>query len=395
MKISTALAFSPLLALNVVAEGFDPAPIKITDGFSVIPQVATSVRYDDNIYNETSETTSSSIFIVNPSIRFGVDDGINRYGGFYELTAGSYSNGSDDNYVDHNLALLAHTEYTAKHRTDFKFSFANVHDDRGSGISEGNSSAFDEPLKYNELNARGYYQYGGVTALMRIGGGVDFSKKNYQNFTATAKFDDVSKLKFFADADYQVGSITFLTFDIQTTDIKYDNLQAGEDSSDNVDSSALLGFRWSGLSKTTATVKAGYQYKTFDSESRESFSGNTVELGITWKPKEYSTFTASFGRAAKDSDTDGDYILELASSLGWRHFWTEDFDSNLQVNYIDEDYIGFTRSDKTKSLTLNLNYALTRWVKLQAGYGFTDKNSTETDISYDKNTVNLGIVIAL
>ena len=395
MKLSPALALFPLLALNAFAEGFAPAPIKITDGFSVTPQVATRINYDDNIYNQTVAPTSSSIYIVNPSIRFGVDDGINRYGGFYGLTAGYYSNDSDDNYVDHNLTLLAHTEYTAKHRTDFTFSFANVHEGRGSGVSEGNSSAFNEPLKYNELNARGYYQYGGVTALMRIGGGVDFEKKTYQNFTATTKFNDFSKLKFLADADYQVGSVTFLTFDIQATDIKYDNLEAGENSSDNIDSRASLGFRWAGLSKTTATVKVGYQYKTFDSDDVENFSGNTVQLGVTWKPKEYSIFTASFSRAAKDSDTDGDYILELASGLGWTHKWTEDFSSSLQLNYTDEDYVGFARSDKTKSLALNFNYALTRWVKLQAGYGFTDKNSTETSISYDKNTVNLGIVVAL
>ncbi|WP_409439074.1 outer membrane beta-barrel protein [Psychromonas sp. GE-S-Ul-11] len=395
MKYFTLLALSPGLVVNAFATEFDPAPIKVTDGFLVVPQLTSSVEFDDNIYEQEDDTTSSAIYIVSPSIRFGVDDGINRYGGSYRLTAATYENGSEDDYVDHRLSLLAHSEFTDRHRTDLTFSFANLHEDRGSGLSEGNASFYNEPIKYNELTARGYYQFGSLNALMRIGGGVNFTDKDYRNFRVTTQFDDVSKLTFFADADYQAGNVTYLTFDISTTDVKYEELEAGEDSSDNKDSSALLGFRWLGLGKTTVTAKAGYQYKTFESDSRVNFSGNTVELGATWQPQEYSTFNVSFSRAAKDSSTVGDYILEIDSALAWKQSWTEDFDSTFKFTYTDEDYVGFARNDKTKNLALNLNYTVTRWIKLNAGYQFTDKNSTETDISYDKNSVNIGIVVAL
>lgn len=395
VNLSVVLALSSVFAINAFADGFDPAPLYITDGFTVTPQVATSVRYDDNIYNESSDTTSSSVVILTPSIKFGIDDGINRYGGSYKLTSGTYSNDSDDNYLDHNLVLSAHTEYSDKHRTDFRFSFANVHEDRGSGLSEGNSSALSEPFKYNNLNAKGYYQYGGVTSLMRVGGGVAFNKKTYQNFTAVTKYDDVSQLDFFADTDYQIGEVTFLTFDVYMANIQYDNLNVGESTRDNIDSRALIGFKWKGFGKTTATAKVGYQYKTFDADEREKFSGNTFQLGVTWKPVEYSSFAAQFSRIAEDSDTVGDYIVEITSSLEWEHYWTEDFNSNLEFIYTDEDYISFARTDKTKDLVLSLNYDLTRWIKIKASYQLTDKNSTQTDISYDKNAVNLGVVLAL
>ena len=381
--------------LNTFAKGFDPAPIRVTDGFSIVPQVEAGLRYDDNIYNQEDDTTSSSIYIVKPSLKFGVDDGINRYGGIYQLTSATYSNGSDDDYVDHYLSLLAHTEYSDKHRTDFKFSFANLHEDRGSGLSEGNSSAISEPLKYNELVTSGYYQYGGMDALMRIGGGVFFTNTTYQNFKATTKYDDVNELKFLFDADYQVGDVTYLTFDLYTTDIQYAHLEAGEDSSDNLDSRALIGFKWAGLRKTIITMKTGYQYKTFESDNRENFSGNTFEIGINWKPREYSSFIANFSREAQDSSTDGDYILELESSIKWKHEWTDDFYSTINFVYTDEDYIGFTRNDRTRELSLDLNYDLTRWMQIKAGYEFTNKNSNQTDISYDENIVNLGVVVAL
>jgi len=395
VKYLTLLALSSGLVVNAFATEFDPAPIKVTDGFLVVPQLSSRVEFDDNIYEQEDDVTSSTIYIVSPSVRFGVDDGINRYGGSYSLTSATYENGSEDDYLDHNLSLLAHTEFTDRHRTDLTFSFANLHEDRGSGLTEGNAFFFNEPIKYNELNARGYYQFGGLNAIMRIGGGVNFTDTDYRNFRTTTQFDDVSELTYFADVDYQAGNVTYLTFDISTTDVEYDRVAANNESSNNRDSSALIGFRWLGLGKTTAIAKVGYQYKTFESDSRESFSGNTVEIGVTWDPQEYSTFNLNFSRAAKDPDTVGDYILEIDSNLSWQQSWSEDFVSTLKFSYLDEDYIGFSRNDKTKSVGLNLNYTVTRWIKLTAGYQLTDKNSTETDIGYDKNAVNLGIVVAL
>ena len=136
----------------------------------------------NNIYSDETNTTSSSIYLLKPSFKFGTDDGINQYGGVYQLTSASYSHGSEDNYTDHSLSLLAHTEYSNKHRTDFKLSFENLHEDRGSAFTESDPSAYDEPLKYNQLAGRAYFQYGGLTSLMRLGGCLAYADKTYQNF---------------------------------------------------------------------------------------------------------------------------------------------------------------------------------------------------------------------
>ncbi|WP_157822463.1 outer membrane beta-barrel protein [Psychromonas sp. Urea-02u-13] len=395
MKFLPAVSIIAMSVSSAFAQNFEPAPYELTDGFSIIPQVTAGVRYDDNIYNDEFNSTSSSIYILKPSIKFGTDDGINRYGGLYELTSATYSKGSEDNFLDHNIALLAHTEFSAKHRTDFKFGFANLHEDRGDGLTETNPNFFAEPLKYNALTARGYYQYGGLTSLMRIGGGVAYGNKTYQNFVEQTKYSDSNGLRFFADADYQVGDVTFLTFDLFSTDIQYDHLRVNSDSRDNVDSRALIGLKWKGLGKTTGTMKAGYQYKTFDNDNRESFSGNTANIGLAWKPVEYSTFNIHLNRDAEDSDTVGDYIEVLGASIGWDHNWTEKLNSSVQFIYSNEDYIGASRSDDTSNALFYVDYSFTRWLKVTAGYEFTTKDSTAANISYDKNAANIGVVVAL
>lgn len=395
MKLIPLVAIATLSATTVNAENFEPAPYEVTDGFAIIPQLEASVRYDDNIYNDEFDTTSSSIYLLKPSFKFGTDDGINQYGGLYELTSATYSNGSDDNYLDHRLALLAHTEYSAKHRTDFKLGFSNLHEDRGSGLTETDSTIIDEPLKYNELTARGYYQFGGLTSIMRIGGGIAYANKTYKNFTDESKYSDVNGLRFFADADYQFGSVTFLTFDLSTTDKQYDHLRTGADSRDNQDTIALVGMKWEGLGKTTGTMKVGAQYKTFDSSNRESFTGVNADLGITWEPVQYSSFTVHVRRNAEDTDTVGDYIETLGSSIEWKHEWTDRFYSTAQYIYSNEDYIGADREDNTNNAALYLNYDFTRWMKVTAGYELTNKDSNADDISYDKNAVTLDVVVSL
>ena len=392
----------PLIASFVIGTStatapiYDPAPVDVTDGFAFIPDVESVVRYDDNIYQDESNKTSSSILLITPSIKFGTDDGVNQYGGAYELTSGSYSESSDDNFVDHRLNLLAHTEYTSKHRTDFSLGFNNLHEDRGEGLTESFLTLPNEVLKYNEITARGYYQYGGLSSLMRVGGGLGYYSKSFQNHKNETKYNDFDALKSFVDADYQVGDVTYLTADIMTTDATYEHLRVGGESRDNRDNRALLGIKWEGLSKTTGIFKAGYQHKSFDS-NRKSFSGSTFDAGIVWEPLQYSSFTAHAVRAAEDSDNIGDYIERLGVSLGWEHDWSEKFNSNIQAIYSNEDYVGDTnnRVDDTTSATFDFNYDFTRWLRVTAGYEFTTKDSNSQNISYDKNAVNLGVSIAL
>jgi len=395
MRLLPVVSIATLSISSASAENFEPAPYNLSDGFSIVPQVTSTVRYDDNIYKDEDNETSSSIFIITPSFSFGTDDGINQYGGTYQLTSAAYANSSKDNFIDQELSLLAHTEYSAKHRTDFAFGIANLHEDRGSGITEGSANTYDEPLKYNEYTARGYYQFGGLNSIMRIGGGAQYANKTYKNFTDDTQFNDVNGLKFFTDADYQISDITFLTLDLYTTDIQYDHLEAGTESSDNRDTRSYLGFKWEGLSKTTGTMKAGYQYKSFESDERETFSGYTVDLGITWQPVEHSSFTAHINRSAEDSDTIGDYIEELGASIVWEHEWNEQLSTDVEYLFNNDDYVGAIRNDDIHSALFYLNYDFTRWLRITAGYEFTSKDSNTANISYDKNAVNLGVVVSL
>ena len=394
MKLLSLTVLAVIVTTSAQAAIFDPAPVKVTNGFSIVPQLETSVSYNDNIYTTEDNLVSSTITISKPSFIFGTDDGINRYGGEYELVAGFYSENSDDNYVDHNLTLAAHTEYTDKHRTDSNADFSNLHEDRGSDLSESESSDYNEdPYKYNTYLGHAYYQYGAESALINVGGGLQYYAKEYQNYSDDTDAYDYSTWTLTLDSDYQVGDVTYLTSDLSLASTVYPDYE----SKDNTNSTVYLGVRWEGMDKAVGEIKLGYQYKDFDDDSVDDFNGVSTDIGIVWKPLQRSNFELHIIRETEESYNVGDYVLVLSSSLAWTHDWNKKFSSDISLIYSNEDYANADREDDVITTSLDLNYDFTRWFTMTAGYEYADTDSTSnaSGIIYTQNVVSLGVTVAL
>lgn len=390
MKFLIVLSLSFFSIFNVIAERFESDNI-------FEPQFTTIVQYDDNIYTSEFGTVSSFIYYLNPSIAFAIEDGSNRYGGKYILTSSFYSDdkrGTDDIH-NHQLSFFVHSEFTSKHRIDLNFGYDNLHEKRGEGLTEGNPFRFSRPLDYDQLSTRFHYLFGGRNAKMRIGTGLSYYDKEYNSFTQITKYRDLDRLTFFADADYQIGDVTYLIFDVSTADINYKHHSDDEFVKDNRDSRALVGLTWRGSSTINGRGRLGYQYKTFDEAERSNFNGNTVDLMINWIPKKRAIYSVTLSRVAEDSDTVGDYINNLTGSIGWQHQWTNKFDSNIQFEYSNQDYIGADREDKITNINTHFIYSFSRWLNLSAGYVRSISNSNVANIGYDQNIFTLSLKVGL
>ncbi|MDX1701187.1 MAG: outer membrane beta-barrel protein [Melioribacteraceae bacterium] len=374
-----------------MADPFQPAKV-----FNIFePQFTTIVQYDDNIYTAESESqiTSSFIYYFKPSIAFTVEDGANRYGGEYMLTSSFYSDnqgGNDnDDMTDHEFSLFTYNEFTAKHRTNLYLGYDKLHEKRGSGFTDGQPFRFSTPIEYDQKIAHFHYQFGGRNAKMRIGTGVSYYDKEYGSYTPFTRNNDFDKVTFSADSDYQIGDVTFLTLDISSAEVSYKNIS----SKDNRDKQVLVGLTWRGSSIINGRARIGYQYKTFADDNRDDFHGNTVDLRINWLPRQRDTYSITLRRAAEDYGSIGeqtvDYINNFTGSLAWQHQWTSKFDSNIQIAYTNEDYIGVDREDKTASANAELIYGFSRWLNLAAGWEYLVSSSNQDTYDYDQNILTL------
>jgi len=101
-------------------------------------------------------------------------------------------------------------------------------------------------------------------------------------------------------------------------------------------------------------------------------------------------------RAAKDPLLEGDYIRESVYGATWQHDWSDYLSSVVSANYVDQQYSGnFNRKDKVKNARLGLNYLASNFGMVTGYIDFIDRNSTQTNIEFDRVIVGLNFTFAL
>lgn len=391
-KSSVAMIVS---VLSSAAYAVEPAGINLDNGILVTPLVSTGYKYDNNIFSQSSDTKSSGIFTVVPSVNLLLEDGINSYSVDLAVSSGTYLSSSDDNYLNTNLGFGVHLEPSSQNRFDITGEANWLSEPRGTGITEGLGDSVSEPLTYAEQKFGAVYEYGALSTAARVDFGVDYYNKGYTNFTDVTKFRDYDSIKLASTLYYSTGASTDVLFEISRDAIGYDEIITKETNRSSTDYRALVGVKWEATALTSGEVKLGYQEKDFDSAARSNFTGLSWDASVTWQPLTYSTIDFTTSRAARDPNVVGDYIKESLYSVSWQHNWSEKVSTQLLTSYTDEVYSGVTRSDDTTILSASVNYALLRWLDVSAFAEFTDKNSTESNIFFDKSVVGVNFVIAM
>lgn len=387
---ATAIAFTSSVA------AVEPE-VYITDsGIAIIPIINAGYKYDNNIFSQRSDTKGSGVFTLAPAVMFLLDDGINNFQVDFGVESGTFLQSSDDSYVIGNLGFTSHLEPSSRSRFDIELEANKDVEPRGTGITEGSADSFDEPLLYNEQLAKLTYEYGSLSSNGRVAVMGSYYNKNYTNFTEITQFRSFERFTLGSTFFYTTNASTDAFFEIKGRAIKYDELQVGTLSRDSDILTALIGIKWEATALTTGSFKVGQERKEFKNSLREDFTGVSWEGNVDWKPLTYTTLTLETSRSAKDPDVEGDYISESIYGVNWEHEWNEKVTTTFNYSYIREDYTGRTeRLDKSNNLYIDVNYEFKRWVDIALYLAYTDQNSTNENIVYDKSVVGLDFTFSL
>jgi hypothetical protein len=173
---------------------------------------------------------------------------------------------------------------------------------------------------------------------------------------------------------------------------------------DNRETAVALGLAWEATSRSTALLKAGYEWKVYDAENpaigaedgeyfvlaaaaRHEFTGRTrMELGVS--------------RGSYESDFAGNpYYLETACSAGlWQRFTTK-IGGRASLRYAVDEYPNAVaydnpydpadapetdeRTDRTLEAEAALGFDATRWLTLEAGATWERRTSSFATFAYD------------
>ena len=384
---ATAIAFSS----SVVA--VEPE-VYITDsGIAIIPIINTGYKYDNNIFNQASDKTSSSVFTVAPKARLLIDDGINNFQLDVGIESGTFIDSADDNYLTGGLQFSSHLEPSSRSRFDVEIGANTQVEARGTGITEGTADSVEEPLEFNEQLAKLTYEYGSLSSSGRIAVTGRYYNRNYTNFNDITQFRSFDQSTLGTTFFYTTNASTDAFFELSGSAIKYDVDQIVSRDSDIY--TALVGVKWEASALTSGSFKIGHQQKKFTESGRENFKGISWEGKVDWQPLTYTTLTLETSRSAKDPDVQGDYISESVYGINWEHEWNEKLTSTLNFSYIREEYTGFERLDKSDKFYADVSYEFKRWVDVSLYFDYIDQDSNNENIVYDKSIVGLDFVFSL
>lgn len=378
--------------------------IRTESGIDFIPSLQAELKHDDNVVRDAGATISSWVSTLAPTLKANFIDGPNAYGFSAAVKNAVYFDSSADNFTDGYLDAEAKLSPASAHNLKLKANNSWLHEDRGTGISEGRGNLQAEETRFNAQTLSAEYEYGSAGSIGKLRANTRFYNKDYKNFRELTQYRDFDSRQIGGGFVYQTPGAFKLVAELSTADIQF-KTEDLSGSRNNTDTNYRLGAEWDITALTTGILKLGYQNKDFDLAAREKFNGFSWEAIVQWLPLTYSGFDFSTGRRAKDVDAlniNSDYILETTYAIGWNHQWSEQLSSKLAYEHQTDEYnrvlqansvLG--REDTRKIITGELEMKPLRWLTLKGFVNLEDRTSTLGVIVYDRTVYGLNVQVTL
>ena len=379
-------------------------------GFDLIPTVTTSLSYDDNVTRSIANSTDSFVSIIAPELMLLNNFGANQLQVGYSLKRGDYFSTSEDDYTDHFLSASLGMELNSRNRFNTSVLFEAGHEARGTGFSLGGGDALTSVDKYKQKDFNFVYSYGALSANARIDVNLAVQDMDYDskfiavvnaagvteqvdNYRSRDRTSETIGTSFY----YNLASATDLVVDLVHKNLDYDVARDPLNPLDSAESSVLVGVKWESTAATTGYAKVGIKRKDFDVETRDNFTGNIWQAGVTWQPYDRSTFNLVTNSDTRETNAEGNFIVAETIAVDWQHQWMERLSTTASVAYGTDTYDAQSneRKDKTSDFSLVAAYQFTRWMTVQAGYKFEKLTSNRQSIGYNRTLFSITARITL
>jgi len=393
------------VAAGVCAQAFEAKDLLAYKAGPVIlrPHLYLGEQYNDNLFYASGVRRSDFITVIRPSFTaaLGRPDSPNQVNLTYTLDSLLYADNSDQNSLDHTLALGV-----ALRRSRIAFDSNNqaiwASSIYGGLLSfeqaaEGVAGASIDRLSYS-LNQRVTYQVGQKTSTYLSGtaGGTDFEDGSayydLNNLRGTLGFgyQAFTKIGLFGEFYYgQAASTPNITGNPFFR--KGPHLESF---------GGFLGAKGELTTKLSGSVKVGYDVSDY-ADGSAGASSPVVEADLTARFTERTSATLGYSRRSTLSVqysqqvyTSDSINLGVQQRLGATGRWT----AGLRGTYGRNEYTGTGiasgASSDYFSVSASLSYQFRQWLGAMFNYEFQKSTSSQVgSIEYDVNRVSLGLNI--
>ncbi|MDI1300318.1 MAG: outer membrane beta-barrel protein [bacterium] len=394
-KLALLSAAVAVCASQVTFAALEPQGIDL-EPFLLVPTVAVAYTQNSNIYGLSHDAVSSSVIFITPTLDLIAQDRDNLYRARYGLIAQVYGE-SDNNAFDHLFSVSAHIEPTGRFRFDLGAGYNLLHDNAGTGRTEGivTAAGKHDPDTFSLATLNAAVDYGAKDAAGQIGLSLGQSQKRY-DLAAAADSRDLDIQNAALEFRLRVMPKTRLLLDIEQDQGNYSNAVTAA-KLDYTESRYLVGVSWEGSANTTGKVRVGNGKRS--PSVGPDVSSLVWGVGVVWTPRARDSVTIDGSQAFKDGTFPTTSIDSRSLALGWSHSWADRWQSSLTAALGKDDHnvvAGFpARQDDSTTLGLALNYQMRRWFMLGAGATLLQHNSNLANFEYDRQIISLNAQLSL
>lgn len=161
------------------------------------------------------------------------------------------------------------------------------------------------------------------------------------------------------------------------------------DGQDSKDHFFNIGVRTEASEKLKASLRLGYQTRSYDRTSLEDQNGFSAQSALEWSPTARTRFGASlsrdFGTSSFGSGTE-ETRLGISASQDFADRWTVSGGLNVsQIDYNETD----GRTDDRWSASLGVEFRPIQLLSLGASYQYDDNSSSREGSSYERQSLTV------
>ncbi|MFM9817493.1 UNVERIFIED_CONTAM: outer membrane beta-barrel protein [Spiribacter pallidus] len=388
------------------ARALDPMPLNDEGPVRVVPTAEIAFGYDDNVQQAPEgEAVDRQVARLSPNLQFSTRRGDDRYQLDYRPELLVYDGDRYGNRVNHNLVGLGNLGLNARNRASLNLQASRNQallsdTNRDNNETEGDINerfALDGRYEYGADNARGQVHFILGYAVNRYANnrGVDGSNKQSEEYDSPSV-----GTAFF----WRIAPKTRALTDVTYTDYRYQWDQSTLDS-DNLNTS--VGLSWEATAKTQGEIRLGRERKSFADPAKPDEMATSWQAEIIWEPTSFSTVTLASssnldeGSEGADNQTRESAIRARDYDISWRHEWNSRFATEIGYQRLNEDYIAASgrnvgRVDRTREVSLSLQYRFRRWMDVGLTATQRDKDaSVGPASSYQQNVYFLSLEVSL
>ncbi|HEY6131938.1 MAG TPA: outer membrane beta-barrel protein [Halioglobus sp.] len=382
------------------ANAMGPAVIEVGP-VAVTPTAGVDVKYRDNIYLQENNTTDSWIYLARPALNALLQDRNNLYELDYKGEAAWYEvnrHNDRNDYFDNTFSGDTHLEFSERWIAEAYVSWAALHEDRGTGLSEGLIGEFlPEPIEYNQGDVGGSLQFGSNEGVGRLVLGARYMDREYQNFKELTRARDRDETTLSSTFYYPVAPNTDILAEYEHKDIHYPTPFIAVSPLDSDENYLTVGAQWEITPNLTSTAKAGYVDKAFDSPQRKDWDGIGWNVDLLMRPRDQDTVLVRSTREPQETTLQGNFIKRENLEATWTHDWSDRVFTTLGGLIGRDTYEESLndRKDDIYNVTFRVGYEFRRWVNVYTGYSYDDRDSNAENLSYTDNVFNIGVELSL